>query len=231
MTTSSSARPHMSAESGPTQTHAFSFRPDIQGLRALAVLLSSSTTSAPRPAAGRVRRRRRLLRHLRLPDHRAAPRARRARPGRISLAGFYARRARRILPGGHRSSRSRPSCCAARCCAAAAPDEAVTDAVWAALFAANIRFAQRRHRLLRRRASRPRRCSTTGRCRSRSSSTSSGRCCSSAACSCVRRARGRPAQRLPPQRGPAGRRDQPGVPGLVGLGHRPVARSRRTSPR
>ena len=45
----------------------------------------------------RLRRRRRLLRPLGVPDHRA-PAARARRTGTISLPGFYARRARRLLP-------------------------------------------------------------------------------------------------------------------------------------
>ena len=57
---------------------------------------SWSPRTRGRPS-GRLRRGRRLLRDLRLPDHRLLL-ARGARPGAISLRGFYARRVRRILP-------------------------------------------------------------------------------------------------------------------------------------
>ncbi len=70
------------------------------------------------------------------------------RTGRISLLGFYARRARRILPAATlvlvatvvASLLFLPLVRAA---------EIIKDSIWAAAFGANIRFAARRHRLLR----------------------------------------------------------------------------------
>ena len=122
------------------------FRQDIQGLRALAVLLV-------------------VLDHARIgPFHggfigvdvffvisgfliTGLLVAEAERTGRVSLLGFYARRARRILPAATlvivvtvaasttSSARSRRS-------------GAIEDAVWATFFAANFKFAARRHRLL-----------------------------------------------------------------------------------
>ena len=67
-------------------------------LRAVAVAVVVVCHFWPSRAAGRVRRRRRVLRHLRLPDHVApAARDRRDRDACRSPA-FWARRARRILP-------------------------------------------------------------------------------------------------------------------------------------
>ena len=62
------------------------------------------------------------------------------RSGRVSLLGFYARRARRILPGGHagpaRHGRRRRSLLLS----AVEASSAIEDAVWATFFAANIKL-------------------------------------------------------------------------------------------
>ena len=80
------------------------FRPDIEGLRAVAMLPSSSPTPASSPR--RLRRRRRVLRHLRLPHH--PPLLARARPRRQHLA------ARASAPAARGAScRRRRSCSSA----------------------------------------------------------------------------------------------------------------------
>ena len=80
--------------------------PALDGLRGLAV--AGVRGLPPRLDRRRLPRGRRLLRPLRLPDHVAAPGRARA-TGAIDLRRFWARRARRLLPGHAR--RGRASCC------------------------------------------------------------------------------------------------------------------------
>jgi hypothetical protein len=75
---------------------AATFLPNVQALRAVAVLMVVTFHFWP-SRCRRLRRRRRLLRHLRVPDH-VAPGARGRPHGRVSLRRFYARRLRRLLP-------------------------------------------------------------------------------------------------------------------------------------
>ena len=97
--------------------------------------------------------------------------------GSVSLIEFYVRRARRILPGGgadaagdkRRGALSPELRARARGSDRRPPRSRVRREL-------PVRCA--RSRLLRPAQTRPRRCSTTGRSRSRSSSISSGRCCS-----------------------------------------------------
>ena len=127
----------------------------------------------------RLRRRRRLLRHLRLPDHLAAAARGRAHRAGSRSRGFYARRARRILPaataGARRDGRG-VAALAQRRSQAAEVGRATPSG--SAFFAANIHFAAPGTDYFAAGRGRRRRSSTTGRWRWRSSSTSSGRCCS-----------------------------------------------------
>ena len=143
--------------------------------------------------ARRVRRRRRVLRALRLPHHRPASSARCARPARVSVARFYARRAKRLLPGdrgraccsspsGRSWSWSRSST-GARSGSTSSPARSTSPTG----------ASGSSRRLLRRPASRAR-CCTSGRSRSRSSSTSCGRGC----CSLVTRRARRTGRSLTP---------------------------------
>ena len=74
------------------------FRPDIQGMRALAGRHGGAVPPVPAPAARRLRRRGRLLRHLRLPDHRAPAAASPRRPAGSPPPDFWGRRAKRLVP-------------------------------------------------------------------------------------------------------------------------------------
>ena len=154
---------------GPTLAH----RDDVQGLRAIAVLIViASHASVPFLPGGFVGVdvffvisgfliSQLLFREV-------------EKSGRLSIPGFYARRARRILPAAtlvtvatvvglgdlaergrpaRRSSRTRCGRCSSPRTSTSPPSAPTTS----------------------RRRSRPRRCSTTGRCRWRSSSTWSGR--------------------------------------------------------
>ena len=133
----------------------------------------------PRGPSGarRLRRRRHLLRHLRLPDHRAA--RRRARPQRVDLVDPV-RGAPHPPPAAGRGAGARdhlgvcrgsscPACAGAtsastsrrpRCTSSTGSSRAARPTTWPPTCC-------------------PRRCSTSGRWPWRSSSTSSGRCCSS----------------------------------------------------
>ena len=157
-------------------------RGDIQGLRAVAVAVVICAHAGSRGPARRVRRRRRLLRDLRLPDHRAAvprgPGHRRALDRRSSGPA---------APGASCPRRpwSPSPPCSARCWSWAS---------WTPARSSSTRSGPRRSPPTSTSPSRasttsprtpgPRRCSTTGRSRWRSSSTSSGRSrCSGYSCS------------------------------------------------
>ncbi len=151
------------------------FRPDLEGLRGLAILLVLAFhASVPGITGGYIGvdvffvLSGFLITGLLLRE--------RERTGRIDLPAFYARRARRILPA------------AAVVIVATLPFAWVVmapldlprvagDAMAAALSAANMRFAATSMDYFAARASAPRRSCTTGRWASRSSSTWSGRRC------------------------------------------------------
>ena len=122
----------------------------------------------------RFRRRRRLLRDLRLTSSPRCCCARPTGPARVSLRDFYARRARRILPA------ALLVIVATLVLSVMYLDGAAAllvgeQAIWAHVLRCQHQVRERQHRLLLRRPAAPRRCSTTGRSRSRSSSTCSGR--------------------------------------------------------
>ena len=107
-----------------------------------------STMPAAVPA-GRLRRRRRLLRPLRLPDHRAAALLRPSATGRVSARATSTSGApRRILPAAALTLVVHRPRCRSTCSTLVRAREAVTDSVWAALFGANVHFAARGKRLL-----------------------------------------------------------------------------------
>ena len=182
-TTAELARPDL-ARSRRTRTTGqptSRFRGDIEGLRAVAVLLVVAYHAGIGVVSGGFVGRRRLLRAVGVPHHRVA--RRRGRPHRLHLdRGFYARRIRRLLPlvdpgagrdrGRHVRLRSRPSTArpspatspARRCGAPTGSSPPSPRSTWPT-------------------PTRARSC-TTGRSASRSSSTSSGRCSSS--CSSAR---------------------------------------------
>ena len=115
------------------------FRPDVQGLRAVAVGLVVSAHVTGWPSGGFIGVdvffviSGFLITSLLVRE--------RARTGRISFRGFYARRARRLLPAAFATL-------AATLAAAHVVflsgrfQETVTDVIWAALFGANINFAR-----------------------------------------------------------------------------------------
>ena len=130
----------MSADTAPTQKQAFSFRPDIQGIRALAVLLVIANHLTPSLLPGGYVGvdvffvvSAYLITSLLLGE--ASQRS------QISLAGFYARRARRIIPAA-----TVVTVVTVVASLLTLPllrvQTIVTDAVWATLFGANIRMAQ-----------------------------------------------------------------------------------------
>ena len=172
----------MSAERPrPTQEPKFSFRPDIQGIRAVAVLLVIANHLAPERLPGGFVGvdvffvvSGYLITSLLLGEA--------GRSSRISLSGFYARRARRIIPAATvvtvvtvvGSLLTLPLL---------RVQTIITDAVWATFFAANVRMAQVGTDYFAK-GQPPSPCGTTGRSRWRSSSTWSGRCCWSSCWCC-----------------------------------------------
>nr|WP_284288668.1 acyltransferase [Angustibacter aerolatus] len=99
--------------------------------------------------------------------------------GTVSISGFYARRARRILPASLLVILATVVASVVLLNFVRA-GQVLSDARWATAFMANLHFAATGTDYLQADVP-PRRCSTTGRWPSRSSSTSSGRCscCSS----------------------------------------------------
>ena len=137
---------------------------------------SCSTTPAVGPFQRRLRRRRRLLRHLRLPDHRRCCCARRTATAGSALAGFYARRARggscrrRTRAAGHAIAGARRPACSGS--SRRRPSRTRSGRRSSSRTSGSPPTAPTTSPPRRRR----RRSSTSGRSRSRSSSTSSGRC-------------------------------------------------------
>ncbi len=127
------------APAGQPAPRPHQLRPDIQGLRAIAVLtVIASHAGITRLEGGFVGVdvffviSGFLISHLLYREVR--------RDGRISLSGFYARRARRILPAA--TVVTLATLAAASALLSLVDARAVVDdAVWAAFFAANIRFA------------------------------------------------------------------------------------------
>ncbi len=114
------------------------YRPDIQGLRAVAVGLVVATHVSGRPAGGFIGVdvffviSGFLITSLLVRE--------RARTGRISFRGFYARRVRRLLPAAL-VTLGATTVAAWLVFLSGRFQETVTDVVWAALFSANINFA------------------------------------------------------------------------------------------
>ena len=123
--------------SQPAHGPALAHRDDIQGLRALAVLVIWRTAGFTTFSGGFVG-----VDVFFVISGFLITRCWSARrpTGRISLLGFYARRARRILPAATLvpSPRSWPRSCSCRWCGAA---EVIKDSIWAPRSRANIRFA------------------------------------------------------------------------------------------
>ena len=201
-----------------TATPASAFRGDIQGLRAIAVLTVMVGHAGLGPFTGGFVGvdvffviSGFLITQLLLAEA--------ERSGRVSMTGFYARRARRILPAATvvlvvtvlarlvlLSALMPPAWSATRrgrpCTppTSTSPSKASTTSP---------------------RTPRRRRSSTTGRSRSRSSSTSSGRCCHPAAVQLAIRVQAHAEAQTVRGNQP----DHAGQPGLVGLPDRPGANS------
>ena len=100
----STAQPVAASPTPPVAATAAGYRPHLDGLRAVAVYLVVLFHAGIEAVLGRLHRRRRVLRPLRLPRHAAAA-ARPAGERPIRFGRFYARRFRRLLPGGVRRAR------------------------------------------------------------------------------------------------------------------------------
>lgn len=115
------------------------YRPDIQGLRAVAVGLVVAVHVTGWPAGGFIGVdvffviSGFLITGLLVRE--------RARTGRISFRGFYARRARRLIPAAF-ATLAATTVAAYYVFLSGRFEETVSDVVWAALFSANINFAR-----------------------------------------------------------------------------------------
>ena len=123
------------AEPGPAQT----FRPDVEGLRAVAVLLVVASHVLGAPAGGYVGVdvffviSGFLITGLLLREHRRA--------GRISLRDFYARRVRRLLPAAVLVL-AVTNVAAYLLLSGERASQVVRDSLWSLGFLANVRFSQ-----------------------------------------------------------------------------------------
>lgn len=132
-------RPEPSAPRGTEPAAAKDhFRPDIQGLRAVAVALVVAAHVTGWPAGGFIGVdvffviSGFLITGLLVRE--------RSRSGRISFRGFYVRRARRLLPAAF-ATLAATTAAAYVVFLGGRFQETVTDVVWAALFGANVNFA------------------------------------------------------------------------------------------
>ena len=125
-----------------------SFRPDIEGLRAVAILLVVAYHAGIGAGTRRLRRGRRLLRHLRLPHHRAAARRARRPGGSRSPASTRAACAR-LLPRRRRARRSSWRRCAGCCSRPLRRQDAGGDIVASALLRRQLALRRAVGRLLR----------------------------------------------------------------------------------
>jgi peptidoglycan/LPS O-acetylase OafA/YrhL len=137
-TLADACRPEPPAAHGtepPAKDH---FRPDIQGLRAVAVALVVAAHVTGWPAGGFIGVdvffviSGFLITGLLVRE--------RSRSGRISFRGFYVRRARRLLPAAF-TTLAATTAAAYFVFLSGRFQETVTDVVWAALFGANVHFA------------------------------------------------------------------------------------------
>jgi hypothetical protein len=128
-----------STPAGRDATFSGAFRPDVEGLRGLAVVPVLLYHAAVPGFAGGYVGVDVFLRPLGLPHHRAAV-AGGADDGSHRLARFYARRGRRILPAAILVLVATLAASALVLPPIRVPDVAI-DGVWTSLFSANIRFA------------------------------------------------------------------------------------------
>jgi peptidoglycan/LPS O-acetylase OafA/YrhL len=159
----------------PAATSRAHRRADIQGLRAVAVLAVVANHLTRRPAGGFVG----VDVFFVISGFLITGLLSREfdRTGRISIAGFYRRRVRRLIPAASVVTVV-TVLVAARLFPAPRLHSTVVDAVWATLFAANWRMIRTGTDYFAADLP-PSPFHTTGRCRSRSSTTWCGRCCCS----------------------------------------------------